>query len=85
MAAFSAATYYKAGEEVTHGGFTYRATASVSGVVPPATPWQRVDAQAAGTDATFAAAKGPVLLAPDATKHRIKVANDGTLSTEVVP
>lgn len=85
MAAFSATTYYKKGSTVTSGGFTYRASESVQGVAPPTEPWVQVGAEAAGTDSTFAAAKGPVLLAPNATKYRIKVANDGTLSTEVVP
>lgn len=36
------------------------------------------------SDATFDAGVGPVLTAPDASLHRIVVANDGTLSTEAV-
>lgn len=35
-------------------------------------------------DISFIAAVGPTLIAPDSTIHRIKVGNDGTLSTEVV-
>lgn len=35
-------------------------------------------------DGTFATGKGPVLRSPDGTKYRIKVANGGALSTEVV-
>lgn len=37
-------------------------------------------------DIVFAAdGTGPVIESPDETKYRIIVANDGTLSTEVVP
>lgn len=35
-------------------------------------------------DMEYAGNKGPVLVAPDASLHRLKVANDGTLSTEPV-
>jgi hypothetical protein len=56
------------------------------------TPKAYADAFAAGftaavqimPDAVFIATKGPVLVAPDASKHRVIVANDGTLSSEVV-
>jgi hypothetical protein len=36
------------------------------------------------TDVLFKAANGPILVSADASKHRIIVADDGTLSTEVV-
>jgi hypothetical protein len=48
------------------------------------TPKNMAAILAALNDIQFAASKGPILVAPDLSLHRLKVANDGSLSTEVV-
>lgn len=84
MPAFDAATYYKAGTEVTSGGGTYVADENVVGVAPPAAPWRMV-AEETRASQLYDAGAGPIIRAPDGTKRRITVDNVGVLATVVVP